>query len=244
MPAIPAMPTVSDADRGERSVLPAAGALAVAVGVFGISFGVLAVAAGASVWQTSAMSLTVFAGGAQFAAVGVTAAGGAPVAGVAAGLLLNTRYAAFGLAVAPALGPLGLLRRLVAAHLLIDESAALALSQLGDPDNATARRRARLAFWATGLGVYLTWNLGTFLGAVAGGVLADPTALGLDAAFPAGFLALLAPQLRDRRGVAAAVMGGILAVATTPLLPPGVPVLVAALGAIAALRLPARAAPR
>jgi len=199
--------------------------LGVAVGAFGVSFGVLAVAAGLSWAMACAMSLLVFAGGSQFAAVAVVAGGGLPAAAVAAGLLLNARYVPFGMAVAPALRG-GLMRRLVAAQLVIDESSALALAQRDDRD----RERA---FWLAGSAVFVCWNLGTLVGALAGSAIGDPAAWGLDAAFPAGFLALLAPLLTTPAARRAAAAGALLAVALTPLAPPGVPILVAAAGALA-----------
>jgi 4-azaleucine resistance transporter AzlC len=205
-------------------------ALAVAVPFFGASFGVVAVAGGLSVAMTCALSLLVFAGGAQFAAVGVAAAGGSPAAAVASGLLLNARYLAFGLSVAPLLrGAPG--RRAVAAQLLTDESAALALAQPGPQEAARV-------FWLTGAALYLTWNTGTLLGALAGDAIGDPRALGLDVASPAAFLALLGPLLRDRRTRVAAGAGAVLALGLTPFSPPGVPILAAAVGALAALAVP------
>lgn len=201
--------------------------IAVAIGVFGVSFGVLAGATTVSWQMACAMSLLVFGGGSQFAAIGVIAAGGTPAAAVAAGLLLNTRYVPFGLAMAPSLrGPL--LTRMVAAQLVIDESSAMGLGQ------DDAQRRAQ-AFWITGIAVYVLWNAGTALGAVAGQALGDPKALGLDAAFPAGFLALLGPLLRTEPARRAALAGIVIAVALIPVAPPGVPILVAAVGAVAGL---------
>lgn len=202
--------------------------LAAAVGVFAISFGVLAQATGLSWQMACAMSALVFGGGSQFAAVGVVAAGGSPVAAVAAGLLLNTRYAPFGLAIAPSLRG-GLARRMLAAQLVIDESSALAL---GQTDPALRER----VFWVAGVAVFVFWNLGTLIGAVAGQALGDPRALGLDAAFPAGFLVLLGPLLRDAGAKRAAVAGALIAVALVPFTPPGVSILVAALASLAGLR--------
>lgn len=222
------MPANGTADGTDgRAVVRRALGLGLAVGVFGVSFGVLAVTAGLSVPVACALSVLVFAGGSQFAAVGVIAAGGSPVAAVAAGLLLNARYAAFGVAVAPVLGG-SRLRRALAAQLVIDESSAMAL---GETDPAMARR----AFWVTGVAVFVLWNAGTVVGALAGGGIADPAVYGLDAAFPAGFLALLGPLLRGRRARAAAAGGVLLALALTAVTPPGVPILASALGALAGL---------
>lgn len=195
--------------------------------MFGVSFGVLAVATGLSWPMACAMSLFVFGGGSQFAALGVVAAGGTPAAAVAAGLLLNTRYAPFGLAIAPALRG-GVAKRLLAAHMVIDESSAMGLGQT-DP------RRREQAFWVTGIAVFVLWNAGTALGALAGQALGDPKALGLDAAFPAGFLALLGPLIRTPAARRAAAAGAVTAVVLVPLTPPGVPVFVAAVAALVGL---------
>lgn len=202
--------------------------LALAVGAYAVSFGVLGVQAGLTTWQTCAMSLLVFTGASQFAAVGVVAAGGSPYAALGSALLLAARNTVYGLAMSRVL-PEGRLRRLVAAHFVLDESTAMALAQ-HEP-----RRRIE-AFWATGVGIYVFWNLGTWLGAVVGDRLSDPAALGLDAAFPAGFVALLLPHLSKRGGVRAGILGAAIALALTPLLPAGAPILLAALAVLVGLR--------
>lgn len=209
------------------SVVP----VAAAVAAYGLSFGVLAVAAGLPPWLAVASSVLVFAGSAQFAFVGVLAAGGNPLAGAASGLLLNLRYLAFGVAIAAHLPGGRLLRRAVDGHLVIDESVALAL---GGPRDDVVRR-----FRLTGYAVLVGWVGATALGAYGGQLLGDPRSLGLDAAFPAGFLALLAPWLRARQGRIAAAVGAGLALVLLPIAPPGVPVLAAALGALVALAVPA-----
>lgn len=201
--------------------------LGVAVGIYGVSFGVLAVASGLTVWQALGLSSLVFAGASQFAAVGVIAAGGAPLAAVVSGLMLNSRMAAFGLALAPVLrGTFP--QRLLAAHLLIDESAAVALAEQ-EP------RHARRAFWLTGASVFVCWNAATVFGAMAGSLLGDPETIGLDAAFPAGFLALMAPLLGTRARKVAALGGMAVALVVLPYAPPGVPILAAAAGVVPAL---------
>jgi 4-azaleucine resistance transporter AzlC len=202
--------------------------IGVATGVYGISFGVLAVAAGLSPAQACAMSLLVFTGGSQFAAVGVIAAGGAASTAVLNALLLAVRNAAYGLSLASLLRG-SWPRRALAAQLVIDESTAMARAQEDPAD-------ARGAFWMTGLSVFVLWNLGTLAGAVAGSGLGDPAALGLDAMFPAAFLALLAPQLRQPGAPAAALAGALIAVVLLPLTPSGIPVLAASLGVLVALR--------
>jgi len=196
-----------------------AAALAVAVLMVGISFGALAVAAGIGAWQAVGMSLLVFAGGSQFLAVGVMASGGAAAAAVAGGLLLNARHLPFGLAVSDAIGrrwP----ARLAGAHILVDETVAFATAQ---PDP----RRARLAFWTTGLLLFVAFNTGTVVGVLAGQAVGDPARYGVDAAFPAALLALLLPSLGSADARLVAVAGALLALLATPLLPPGLPVLVA-----------------
>ena len=200
--------------------------IGVAVGAYGLSFGAAAVAAGLSTLQACALSLLMFTGASQFAAVGVLGAGGTAVAAVASALLLGTRntlYAVRLSSLVPNRGP----RRLLAAQLTIDESTGMAT---GAPDGLAAT-----AFWATGASVYVLWNLATLLGALGAARLSDPGVLGLDAAVPAAFLALLWPQLRDRRLVAVAAGGALLALVAVPLTSPGVPVLLAGLAVLPVL---------
>ncbi|SCG41020.1 4-azaleucine resistance probable transporter AzlC [Micromonospora echinaurantiaca] len=213
------------ADGGVLRDVAAVGAAMVAVGA---SFGAVAVAAGLPGWATVAMSVLVFAGGAQFMAVGLVAAGN-PLAAVLAGLLLNARHLPFGLTLGDSLGA-RLWQRLLGSHLMTDEATAFALAQPAGP----ARHRS---FWLAAVLFFVTWNVGTVLGVLAGGVAGDPAALGLDAAFPAGLIALLLPSLRDRETRRMALAGAVLAVLTTPLLPAGLPVLLALAGpAVLAVR--------
>lgn len=201
--------------------------IGVATGVYGASFGVLAVGAGLSPAQACVMSLLVFTGGSQFAAIGVIGAGGAPGTAIANALLLGVRNTAYGFSVASILqGGIG--RRALASQLVIDESTAMARAQRDQTD-------ARGAFLATGISVFVLWNIGTLVGALAGGEL-DPQKYGLDAMFPAAFLALLAPQLRQRGAPALALVGALIAVALTPVTPAGVPVLAASLALLLVVR--------
>jgi branched chain amino acid efflux pump len=202
--------------------------LGAAVGVFGASFGVLATTSGLTTAQACTLSLLVFTGASQFAAVGVLAAGGSLGSAFGSALLLAARNAAYGVALAPTLARHRLGRRLVAAHMVLDESTAMATAQGDGP-----LREA--AFWATGIAVFVCWNVGTLVGAVAGDAIGDPQALGLDAAFPAGFVALAVPHLRGRQGRVAAVCGAAIALALIPLAPPGVPIVAAALGVVPAV---------
>jgi branched chain amino acid efflux pump len=199
---------------GARAVAP----LAVAAFSFGAAFGVLAETAGMGTVAPIVMSATTFAGAAQFAAASVLDEGGSVVAAVAAAVLLNARYAAISLAIAPAFTG-GRVRRLLESQLIVDESWAV--SQVG------GGRIDRRVLVGAGLALFPFWVGGTALGVFFGDVLGDPERLGLDAAFPALFLALLAGQLVSRKAVFAAVAGGLVALVLLPLTPPGVPVVAA-----------------
>lgn len=210
-----------------RPVATASLTLGVVVGAFGAVFGVGAVAAGASVAQACVMSLLVFTGASQFSAVSVIANGGSPGAALGGALVLAARNGVYGLTMARHLtGPVA--QRLVAAQLTIDESTAMATAQ------PTPHART-VAFWVTGVSVYLFWNLGTLAGALLGSEV-DTVRYGLDAAFPAGFVAMLAPHLAHRAGRQAALVGALVCVVTTPVLPIGLPILCAAAGVLVGVR--------
>jgi len=227
----PTTPEPPGADVAVPHPVTASIVLGAAVGVFGISFGVLAVAAGLTAAQASAMSLLVFTGASQFAAVGVLDTGGSTVAALGSALLLGARNAAYGLSVSRFLrGRLG--TRLLASQLVIDESTAMATAQ-ADP---AAQRRA---FWWAGGSVFVFWNLGTLLGALGGDAIGDPETFGLDAAFPAGFVALVVPHLRSFEGRVAAATGFAIALLLVPVVPAGVPVLAASVAVLLGLRTPA-----
>jgi len=223
---------VSEADR--RGTTRRAWAIGVATGVYGVSYGVLAVAAGLTTLQTCVMSLLVFTGASQFAVVGVLATGGSAAAALAPALLLAARNAVYGLSLVPVLRG-RLPARAAMSQLVIDETTAMARAQ---PDQESARH----AFLATGFAVFICWNLGTLAGAVAGSSLGDPRRYGLDAMFPAAFLALLAPQLRRPGAPAAAISGVLIALALVPFTQAGVPILAASLGVIPGLIVLRRAA--
>jgi 4-azaleucine resistance transporter AzlC len=217
----------------EPSVVRSAVALGIAVGVFGVSFGVIAIGADLSVPMTCAMSIFVFTGATQFAAVSVIATGGSPLSAVGSGLLLGLRHIGYGLSLDRTM-PSSASRRLGAAQFLIDESTAMALAQRDPVD-------ARRGFWAAGLSVFVFWNIGTLVGALFGSVLGDPETLGLDAVFPAAFLALIVSLLRERDGRAAAATGAVIAAILIPLVAAGLPIVVAALGAVPVVALRRRA---
>jgi 4-azaleucine resistance transporter AzlC len=224
---------------GMRVMVP----LMPAIVAFGASFGVLARAAGVDSLAALVMSATTFAGSAQFAVVSVLGAGGTAAAAIGAAVLLNARYAPMALAASGAFRGHPL-RRLLEAQLLVDESWAL---------SSRAGRFDRKLLLGAGGVLYVGWNAGTAIGVLAGDSLADPATVGLDAAFPALFLALLAPLLRargeggpsrlaDRAPLAAALMGAGIALALTPITPAGVPVIAATAACLVGLGRPPRSA--
>lgn len=194
-------------------------------------------ASGLSVAQTQFLSLGMFTGASQFALVGVLGAGGGAVAAVATAILLGVRNSLYAVSLRPFLDSgrrVSWWRRLGQAQMTIDESTAMAIRY---PEGS---RQATHAFWATGLAIFVLWNVGTFIGAVGAAAFDDPRTLGLDAAIPAGFIALLWPRLRDRTSIALALISGAVAVSLVPVLRPGLPVLSAALVALVAERIIAR----
>jgi predicted branched-subunit amino acid permease len=211
--------SVADRPTATSAVLRDAAGIGLAVGAFGLSYGAIAVASGFTVLQTCALSALMFTGASQFALVGVIGGGGSLVAGALTALLLGGRNALYGLRLSSLLEVRGA-RRAVAAQFVIDESAAMGIA------------RGRAGFWATGLAVFACWNAGTAAGALGGEALSDPSALGLDAAAPAAFLALLAPRLKGRSAQTTALAAAAAALIAAPLTPAGVPVLVAALVAL------------
>ncbi len=212
-----------------RPVVSASITLGAVVGVFGVVFGVGAVSAGGSVLQACAMSLLVFTGASQFTAVSVIDGGGSTGSAMSSAMLLAARNGVYGLTMARHLDG-SLARRLLAAQLTIDESTAMATAQ-ADPQSRST------AFWITGLSVYLFWNLGTLVGALAGSAI-DPETYGLDAAFPAGFVAMVAPHFSTRNGRAAGVLGGLICLVTIPFVPVGVSILCAAVAVLVGVRRP------
>jgi predicted branched-subunit amino acid permease len=193
-----------------------------ATGIYGISFGALGIAAGLDLPAVMLLSLLMFSGASQFAFVGVIAAAGSPIAAITSAWLLGNRNGLYAMRLSPILRTKGL-KRLVAAQLTIDESNAVSSAQQTQQD-------AVRGFWATGLGVFLFWNLATFLGAVAGDFMGDPAVWGLDAAAAAAFLGLLWPKLKGRLPLA--LVAGALAFLLTPVLPAGGAILAAALVAL------------
>ncbi|MHB8613831.1 MAG: AzlC family ABC transporter permease [Candidatus Dormibacteraceae bacterium] len=194
--------------------------IGIATGAYALSFGAISTAAGLSLLQTCALSILMFTGASQFALVGVVGAGGSVWAGAATAALLGSRNVLYGVRLASLLDRSGW-KRVAAAHFVIDETTAMAIAR----DSVA---ESRLAFWATGLAVFMLWNLGTLIGALATHALPDPKVLGFDAAPPAAFLALLAPRLRDREPMAIALGAGVVALVCLPFVPAGVPLLIVA----------------
>jgi len=209
------------APRRGHSLTATVASIAVAAFVFGASFGVLATGEGIPGWQAVAASATVFAGAAQFAALSVQQDGGSSLAVVVTGVLLNLRYLVTGAAVASAL-PGGLGRRAATAQLVVDESYALgaAAGPPGRPDAGVIVR--------VGSALWCSWVGGTFAGVLLGDRLGDPGSYGLDAAFPALFIAILWPLVQHRSAAVAAFGGAGVALVLAPFTPAGVPLAAAA----------------
>jgi len=214
---------------GARAALPFAAAgflLAISFGIFARTAGVPAVAA-------IVMSLIMYAGSAQFAAVAILAQGGSVAAAVLAAILMNARYLVMGLALGPSLKG-GAVRRAFEGQSVVDASWAMA--------NRGGGRFDRHTLFGSSVPQYVTWQSGTVIGVVAGGALPDPAALGIDAVFPAFFLALLLGELRSAEASAVAVGGAIVAVVLGLLAPAGIGILAASVIALVALR-PGRPVP-
>ena len=193
--------------------------LAAACGLIGITYGVFADTAGLSLLQASALSIFTFTGASQFAAVSVIDGGGNPAAAVGSALLLSARNALYGPVITKSLKD-GKLNKAAAAHFVIDETIAIASAQ-------ESSRDSRDSFWFTGVSLFVFWNIGTILGVLLGGILEDPGSWGLDAAFPAAFVALLVPHILTREGKITAIVAGIITLVSIPLTPVGMPILLA-----------------
>ena len=201
-----------------QSVAAVSFGVGAATGLYGVSFGALSVAAGLDIWQTMALSLLMFSGGSQFAFIGVVATGAGVVPAIVSAWLLGVRNGFYAIRMNPILSVSALVRPL-AAQLTIDESNAVSLSQ--EPD----QKKERLGFWLTGIAVFVFWNLFTFIGAVLGSQIGDPSDFGLDAAAAAAFLGLIWPRLSQSKLLLLAVASAFLATSLSIVLPAGLPVL-------------------
>ncbi len=201
--------------------------VSITVGAYGTAFGAAAVANGFSVLQTCLLSLLTFSGASQFAVIGVLGAGGGAISGIATASLLGIRNGVYGVIMAPRLKVKGF-KRVVAAQITIDESTAVALGQEVRGESAM-----RQGFWLTGFGVFLFWNLFTVAGALGAQAMGDIRAWGLDSAVPAAFLGLVWPRLKTNRDRFLAVGCVVFALAMTPILPAGLPIIATAFIAVA-----------
>lgn len=203
--------------------------IGLATGTYGISFGAIAATAGFTIAQTQALSLLLFSGASQFAYVSVIAGGGSIATAVTTAGLLGIRNGLYGVRIAQLLNPKSW-RKFGYAHLTIDESTAMA--NRFDEQAATARR----AFLATGLAVFVLWNIATFAGALLAQSITDPKVFGLDAAIGAGFFALVAPRLKTKQTKLVALAAVLIALGLTPILTTGLPILAAGLAAVVLAR--------
>ena len=197
------------------------------VGAYGIAFGAASIANGFSVLQSCLLSLLTFSGASQFAVVGVLGAGGSAISAIATASLLGVRNGLYGVIMAPRLKVKGF-KRVIAAHITIDESTAVALG--AEKRDHTAMKQG---FWLTGVGVFVFWNLFTLLGALGAQAMGDTRAWGLDSAVPAAFLGLVWPRLENNRDRVLAIISVFFAIAMTPILPAGLPIIATAFIAIA-----------
>jgi predicted branched-subunit amino acid permease len=210
--------------RDRREILRDSLAVAVSVVPYALSFGALSSQAGLSLAQTGVLSAFGFTGASQFAFVSSLHAGGTAAGAIALAWLLGARNGLYAVRMTQLMRWRGR-RRVLGAHLTIDETTTMALGR-DDPTHA------RAAFWTTGVLLWVLWNSSTLLGAWAGSEITDPQAWGLDAVIPAAFLALLLPQLRSRRPIVAASAAAAVTLAVAPVTPLGVPVFVAVLIAV------------
>ena len=213
--------------RIESTTLRDSLSVSITVGAYGTAFGAAAVANGFSLLQTCLLSLLTFSGASQFAVIGVLGAGGGALSGIATASLLGIRNSVYGVIMAPRLKVKGF-KRIVAAQITIDESTAVALGQ-----EVRGEKAMRQGFWLTGFGVFLFWNLFTVAGALGAQAMGDIRAWGLDSAVPAAFLGLVWPRLKTNRDRALAFGCMIFALAMTPILPAGLPIIATAFIAVA-----------
>jgi predicted branched-subunit amino acid permease len=198
--------------------------VAFTVGLYGAAFGAAGVTAGFSILQTCLLSILLFSGASQFAVVGIMGAGGAAISAIATATLLGFRNALYGLQMAPILKVSGL-KRVLAAQITIDESTAVATLQENDED----RKRG---FYVTGIGVYIFWNLFTYLGALGASAIGDPSVWGLDAAVPAAFCGLIWPRLKNKTQFLVSAIAIAWALLLTPIAPAGIPIITTVLLAV------------
>ena len=213
-----------------RATLSKSLSVSLAVGAYGTAFGAAAVASGFSVLQACLLSLLTFTGASQFAVIGVLGAGGTAIAGIATASLMGFRNAIYSMIAKPILNVTGF-KKIIATQITIDESIAVSTAEEVRGESAM-----RQGFWLTGGGVYLFWNLFTLAGALGAQAIGDPSAWGLDAAVPAAFLALVWPRLKSKDDYVLAISAAALALALTPVVAAGMPIIATALLAVAVAR--------
>ena len=201
--------------------------IGIAVGIYGLSFGALAVTYGFSILETTLLSSLMFTGASQFAFIGVIGAGGGAIAAIAVAALLGSRNTLYALSLTNVLKAKNF-KKLLAAHITIDESTGMSVKYRDDETNT------KQAFWQTGISVFVFWNLATIIGAIGASLLDDPTTYGLDGTIAAAFLALIWPRLNNKTNKLVFITAFLTAIALTPLLPPGVPILITATIAVIA----------
>ncbi|HGN0867044.1 TPA: AzlC family ABC transporter permease [Providencia alcalifaciens] len=195
--------------------------------IVGISYGALAHSQGFDWWVPLMLSILVLAGASEFLFIGVVFSGGSPLSAALAGLLVNSRHIPFSFAVSELTGKGA--KSLLGYHIMNDESVVFGLAQ-------DSEREKTAAFWLCGLGILICWPVGVVIGEILGSFIQDTHALGMDAMFPAIILALSLPALKDKRLRLAAIVGAVVAVVTTPVLPAGIPVLLALLSLVIYIR--------
>lgn len=195
--------------------------------IVGISYGALAHSQGFDWWVPLVLSILVLAGASEFLFIGVVFSGGSPISAALAGLLVNSRHIPFSFAVSELAGKGP--KALLGYHIMNDESVVFGLAQ-------ESQQEKTAAFWLCGLGILICWPVGVIIGEILGSFIQDTHALGMDAMFPAIILALSLPALKDKRLRLAAIIGAVIAMVTTPVLPAGIPVLLALLSLVIYIR--------
>lgn len=232
-----ALDEVDSLDAERRRLRNRAVSIAVALIPFGFAFGISVSQAGLGPWHAAGFSLLVFSGGSQFAAIGVLNDGGSPASAIASALLLGLRLLAYGVVMTPHLpGPRW--TRALDSHLMIDESIAVGTAAQ-DPS------LVRYGYRWGGLSIFVCWNISTMIGVLVGANAGDLIQrLGIDAAVPASFLALVWPRLTDREQLPVGLLGGAIALVLIPLAPAGIPILASGLAAAVSFRRPRQATPQ
>mgnify|MGYP003345034431 FL=1 len=213
-----------------RATLSKSLSVSIAVGAYGTAFGAAAVAAGFTVLQACLLSLLTFTGASQFAVIGVLGAGGTALTGIATASLLGFRNAIYSMIAKPILNARGI-NRIIATQITIDESIAVSTAE-----EVRGPEAMKHGFWLTGIGTFVFWNLFTLAGALGAQAIGDPAAWGLDAAVPAAFLGLVWPRLKSRDDYLLAISAAALALALTPIVAAGLPIIATALLAVAFAR--------